>query len=68
MDGFTETQLNFVEQIHADRRAEAAANRLVVHRRRQPTRQQAGAPGGWFGQLVGRLVGRLVILTPAARP
>ena len=56
MNGYTDTQLLIVKRIQADRRAEAAADRLTGEwRRTGPPRPRVG-PGGGLRAAAGRLV------------
>ena len=48
MDTYTGAQFTIVKQIQADRRAEAAANRIVTDNQRRTARAGAGEGPGWF--------------------
>jgi hypothetical protein len=48
MDTYTGAQFTIVRQIQAERRAEAAANRLLTDNRRRTARAEAEEGTGWF--------------------
>jgi hypothetical protein len=65
MNGYTETQTIVVNQIQADRRADAVAHRLAADwRRGQAARGQTPQPVPWLR----RLAAPLGALRPVARP
>jgi hypothetical protein len=51
MDPFTEARFIIGKQIQAERRAEAAANRLVTDSHRRTAREGAGEGTGWFDRM-----------------
>ena len=51
MDTYTGAQFTIVKQIQADRRAEAAANRIVTDNRRRTAREGAEEGTGWFQRI-----------------
>jgi len=51
MDPFTEARFIIGKQIQAERRAEAAATRLVTDNHRRTARKGAGEGTGWFHRL-----------------
>jgi hypothetical protein len=51
MNTYAGAQFTIVRQIQADRRAEAAANRIVTDDRRWPAREGAEEGTGWFQRI-----------------
>jgi hypothetical protein len=51
MDTYTGAQFTIVRQIQAERRAEAAANRIVTADRRRPAREGTEEGVGWFQRI-----------------
>jgi len=51
MDPFIEARFIIGKQLQAERRAEAAANRLMTNNHRRTAREGAGEGTGWFHRL-----------------